>query len=251
MITEDDLAISATARSVGRLRPVLDDLARRSATAPPRSLVDLGCGLGGLTLHVGDRLGIDKLIGVDLDHIRVKEAAEKGIRSFCLDLDHDPLPFEDASVGLVTCFGLLSYLTSYDNCLAEVARVLEDGGWLIVSAPNLGGWVSRLSLLFGLQPGEIQVSATGQPGPGGRRRRWRARVGPPHLHATTLRCLRDLLVHHGFDVVAVRALPPEERRPLMRAVDTLLRWSPSLSRRFVILARTSRRASGPGSPTAG
>ncbi len=58
---------------------------------------------------------------------------------------------------------------------------------------------------------------------------------PPLLHAATLRCMKELLDVYGFDVDTVRGFSPRPFR------NPALRWAashlPSLSRRFLILAR--------------
>jgi SAM-dependent methyltransferase len=88
----------------------------------------------------------------------LKAAGSRGVRPLLLDLNHDPLPLEDGSVRVVTCFGVLAYLSLYDNVLSEASRVLAAEGWLLLSMPNLGSYTNRLSLLFGGQPHGVAVS---------------------------------------------------------------------------------------------
>jgi SAM-dependent methyltransferase len=234
-VSSADREISAQARSVADLDPVLDRLARRD---PGRrgTLLDLGCGMGGLAAYIGGRLGLTELIGVDLDEDRLKTAAAVGVRPLLLNLNEDPLPLARGSVRVVTCFGLLAYLTLYDNTLAEAGRVLEDGGWLVLSMPNLGSYGNRLSLLLGYQPHAVAVSRHRQAGTIGRHRDPNTSANmPPLLHGATLRCMRDLLDAYGFDTEMVRGFAPgPRRRPV---VDDLTSRFPSLSRRFLILAR--------------
>src|SRR5207249_4307925 len=73
-VEEEDLGISAQARALPDLDRMLDDLSRRS-NGPIRALLDVGCGMGALTGHIGRRLGIDRLIGVDCDLDRLDVAA--------------------------------------------------------------------------------------------------------------------------------------------------------------------------------
>src|SRR2546425_2747383 len=78
----DDLSVdrgtSAQARALGDLDRMLDELARRAPA--PGALLDLGCGMGGLTAHVGRRLGISELFGADLDPERLVVATRRGVR---------------------------------------------------------------------------------------------------------------------------------------------------------------------------
>jgi SAM-dependent methyltransferase len=190
----------------------------------------------GLTNHIADRLGLDEMIGVDLDPERLKVAGARGLRPLLLDLNEDPLPLADGSVRVVSCFGLLAYLPLYDNVLSEAARVLNHDGWLLLSMPNLGSYTNRISLVLGYQPHAVAVSRHREAGKiGGRPDGPVSTNMPPLLHAATLRCMRELLARYGFDTVTVRGFAPgPRRRPV---VDTVLSRLPSLSRRFLILAR--------------
>jgi SAM-dependent methyltransferase len=220
---------------------VIDRLVRRDARRGG-ALLDLGSGMGALGTHIGTRLGIEELIGVDLDPERLKAAAARGIRPLLLDLNDDALPLPSGSVRVATCFGVLAYLHLYDNVLSEAARVLEDGGWLLLSMPNLASYFNRLSLLFGYQPHAVAVSRYRQAGMIGHRRdAGTSRNMPPLLHGATLRCMREVLDAYGFDVEIVRGFAPgDRRRPI---VDGIACRIPGLSRRFLILARKRPAAS--------
>jgi SAM-dependent methyltransferase len=234
-VTAEDQGISAQARSLPDLDWMLDRLAQRD---PRRrgGLLDLGCGMGALTAHIAARLGLTLGVGDPAPAQRLKGAAARGIRPLLLDLNSDRLPLASGSVRLVTCFGVLAYLSLYDNVLSESARVLEDGGWLLLSMPNLGSYVNRMSLLLGYQPHVVAVSRFRQAGTRGRRRDPATSANmPPLLHGATLRCMDEVLDAHGFDIEVVRGFSPgERRRPV---VDAIASRFPALSRRFLILAR--------------
>ena len=233
-VDQHDLGISAQARAMPDLDRMLDQLARRS-NGPIGALLDIGCGMGALTVRIGRRLGSDRLIGLDCDLDRLAAAAGRGIETHALDLEHDAFPVASGSVGLVTCFGVLAYLPLYDRALAETARVLEDGGFFLFSMPNLASHQNRLAILFGYQPSQVDVSSPYR-GAGTLRKRPLNRQGmPPLLHAATLRCMKELLDAYGFDVEIVRGFSPRpfHNGALRRAASHL----PSLSRRFLILAR--------------
>ena len=210
-MNEADLGISALARSMPDLDRVLDTLVRLD----PRTgggLLDVGCGVGGLATYIGTKLGLNELVGVDVDTDRLEEACARGVKPLLLDLNAEPLPLESGSMRLVTCFGVLAYLNLYDNTLAESSRVLEDGGWLLLSMPNLASYFNRLSLLFGYQPHAVAVSRYRQAGMLGHRRDDATSANmPPLLHGATLRCMREVLDTYGFDVEVVRGTCP--RRP--------------------------------------
>ena len=234
-VTPADRGISAQARSMRELDWALDRLIERDARRQG-GLLDLGSGMGALATHIGARLGLDELIGVDLDPERLKGAAARGVRPLLLDLNSDAIPLPSGSVRVVTCFGLLAYLNLYDNVLSESARVLEDGGWLLLSMPNLASYFNRISLLFGYQPHAVAVSRYRQAGMIGPRRYARTSSNmPPLLHGATLRCMREVLDAYGFDVEIVRGFAPGDRR--RRIIDSIAGRIPGLSRRFLIVAR--------------
>lgn len=239
-LTEADWSLSATAHDMDRLDRMLDELATRAGERPISSLLDLGCGRGALTLRVAGRLGIERKMGVDADPERLQVCEQRGIETFRLDLDRDGFPLEDGTVGLVTTFGVMAYLVLYDNVIDETARVLEDGGWFLMSMPNLGSYVNRLSLLLGYQPREAEVSKRPLVGMLPLYRR-RDGLPPPYLHAATLRCIRELLAAAGMDVVAARALNPDWGNRTLRTTDAVLGRRPSLARRFIVLARRRPR----------
>ena len=234
-VTAADRGISAQARSLRDLDWVIDRLIERDPR-PRGGLLDLGSGMGALASHIGARLGLDELIGVDLDPERLKGAAARGVRPLLLDLNADSIPLPAGSIRVVTCFGLLAYLNLYDNVLSESARVLEEGGWVLLSMPNLASYFNRISLLFGYQPHAVAVSRHRQAGMIGTRRDPSTSSNmPPLLHGATLRCMREVLDAYGFDVEIVRGFAPgDRRRPI---IDGIASRFPGLSRRFLILAR--------------
>jgi SAM-dependent methyltransferase len=233
-VDDDDLGISAQARAMPDLDRMLGELSRRSAR-PIGALLDVGCGMGALTRRIGNRLDIERLIGVDVDRDRLWSAAQRGIETHAVDLETGTIPVASGSVGLVTCFGVLAYLSLYDQVLAEAARVLEDGGWFLFSMPNLASHQNRLAILLGYQPSQVDVSSPFR-GAGTLRKRALNRQGmPPLLHAATLRCMKELLDVYGFDVELARGFSPRpfHNAALRRAASHF----PALSRRFLILAR--------------
>ncbi len=245
-LTDDDYIISATVRDLGRLHRVLKRLENLPEDQRPESLLDLGCGIGGLTLHIAHRLGIEKTIGVDIDTARLETAAARGVRTMNVDLNTDPLPLADASIGLVTSFGVFEHLFFYDNTIAEAARVLEDGGWFLLSMPNLGSYLNRAALLLGFQPREVEVSREVSAGLMPMYRKAPSKGVPlGHVHAATLRSMRELLEHYGFRLATVEGFSPDFGSLTVRLLDAVFGKIPSLSRRFIILAQRRPRSPTP------
>lgn len=241
-LTIEDWEISATIRDLDQLDKTLDQLKGIAGGQQMERLVDLGCGIGGLTWYVAERLGISERVGVDADTARLERAAQRGIRTLNVDLNSEAVPLEDASVSVATTFGAFEHVVFYDNMVRETARLVADDGWFIISMPNLGSYLNRLMLLAGYQPREVEVSLEVAAGIHPVYRSAPSKGVPlGHLHTATLRCMRELLNHYEFDVVDVVSFAPDFESRLLLMVDKLVSRLPSWSRRFIILARRRRR----------
>jgi demethylmenaquinone methyltransferase/2-methoxy-6-polyprenyl-1,4-benzoquinol methylase len=97
----------------------------------PRTIADLATGTGDLALAMQKKLPHAELIGVDFLPEMLELARRKGVRRVVL-ADAMKLPFDDASFDCVTiAFGL----RNLENCpaaLAEIWRVLNARGHLLV-----------------------------------------------------------------------------------------------------------------------
>ncbi len=207
-----------------------------------KRVLDLGCGFGGLTRIVGEFLHAKEFFGIEVDSERVAVARNRGITVFPVDLERKGWPLDDKTIDLAISFGVLEHLALWDSALHETSRVVKDGGFILFSIPNMASYVQRLSILFGYQPREVEVSRVFLPG-----------VMPVysncppsyHLHTLTLRALTELLRKYGFEVRKAKSIraPAQNmvedlRAPkLLDAIDRLLSLRPSLARRFALVAQ--------------
>jgi ubiquinone/menaquinone biosynthesis C-methylase UbiE len=234
---ERDLILGATVRD---LRSVNKILALIKSDHMERML-DVGCGYGGLARYVGDTLAISEIHGIDINVEMLNVARSRGIVTHKIDVDTEIFPFPSLYFDLVTSFGVVEHLISYDNFLRETYRVLKKNGFFILSMPNLGSYINRVALLFGYQPREVEISQVHLPG-----------VLPMyskqcmfHLHSATLRAIKELLNLYNFQIISIKPLMPlilaQEVRTLWRKIayffDKTIGRTPSLSRRFIILAK--------------
>jgi SAM-dependent methyltransferase len=111
-----------------------DGLAERVSPEGTR-LLDVGSGRGGPARQFAAR-GFD-VVGVDLVRYNVERARERGPGAggtpAFLVADATALPVADGAVGACAAVDSLVYLPERRAALAEVARVLEPGGWFAVA----------------------------------------------------------------------------------------------------------------------
>lgn len=233
VLTEDDYAISATSLM---LRDYLKALQLINKCEVDR-ILDIGCGLGGISRLVADLLSASEVYGVDMDSERLKVAESRGVKTIKADLNTDKLPFSSDYFDLVISNGVIEHLCFYDNHITESYRVLKKGGHLVITWPNLANYIQRISLLLGYQPSDVEISKeiyvgtiflSGRPSEG-------------HVHSCTINAMRQLLEYYGFTVVGVRKGNP-------RMVGLYSKWNflfkivgylcpTSLARRIIIIAR--------------
>lgn len=110
---------------------VYEALVRRYVSRPA-SLLDLGCGRGGVIELVHADLGLP--VGLDPDLHSLREHRQPRVRRVCGLADC--LPFPAASFDLVTAAWLFEHLPSPEAAFAEVARVLRPGRQCVFLTPN-------------------------------------------------------------------------------------------------------------------
>lgn len=140
--------------------------------------------------------------------VHVAELAGRRIefpfRHFNIERDH--FPYEDGRFDCVLFCEIIEHLlVSPDHAMAEIARVVRAGGYVIVSTPN----ATRLPNLYFLLLGKNIWDGYSPNGPYGR-----------HNREFTLAEVRTLLEKHGFRIVRtdVQNLWPLARR------FTYLQW---------------------------
>ena len=123
-----------------------DDLAARYLARPDRPpaprVLDLGCGTGDsvdLFRSLEPRV---QWTGADIE--RSPEVAERTrTDADFVTFDGERLPFADRSFDLVYCKQVLEHVRHPQPLLAEAARVLAPGGWLVGSTSHLEAFHSN------------------------------------------------------------------------------------------------------------
>lgn len=233
-LSERDIRNNSTLQSFDNIKPHLRILADHATSV--NSILDVGCGRGGFAAVVGDLFDAEEVYGIDTSEKRRKQAESNGVTTFDVDMDSEPLPFENGSIDLVISFGLLEHLRFYTHFFTESQRVLADG-WLWISAPNLASWINRLALLFGYQPRVVEISTDQAVGT----LPWYRKKYKFYNQnsAPTYTALIELLNYHEFSPVRTVGLSPYQNRRVIKYVDKLISHRTSLARRIAILSRAT------------
>lgn len=101
------------------------------------STLDAGCGTG-YGLEILAQGGAGELTGIDVDLDAVTAARRRGERNGAVvtQADLQALEFPDNRFDVAVCFETIEHLTSPEQGIAELRRVVRPGGTLIVSSPN-------------------------------------------------------------------------------------------------------------------
>ena len=157
-----------------------------------KSILDIGCGAGGITLHLVARHGAARATGFDVEKPVIETARRRALRQGLADrvsfvqAPPGPLPFWDTSFDVVFSKDALLHVPDKDALFAEIFRVLKPGG--VFAASN---WM---------------ISHDGEPSPEMRpmspqracRSRWRRRrTMPRRCGAPALRTSRCATAIHG------------------------------------------------------
>lgn len=122
---------------------VRDRVLHKAGLKPGSRVVDLGCGLGFLSLEAARIVGskgqvtaVDQSPGV-LQALR-EEAAERGLANLVvLEADVAALPLDRGETDAVVARSVLSYVPDRSSALKEAHRVLKNGGVLSFFEPVL------------------------------------------------------------------------------------------------------------------
>ncbi len=98
----------------------------RIGVGPGDLVVDLACGTGDFCELVEARGA--RVVGVDFALQMLRQGQTRGLAHPVVQGDGEWLPFETASVDVVTCGFALRNFVSLKGVLAEVARILKPGG---------------------------------------------------------------------------------------------------------------------------
>lgn len=139
----------------GYTENAVDFMSRRTAEShaafflpqlrPDMRLLDCGCGPGGITVGLAQRVSPGEVIGIDLGGAQLARARERAcaanISASFQEASVYSLPFPDADFDAVFSHALFEHLAEPFKALAEIRRVLKPGGCVGLRSPDWGGFV--------------------------------------------------------------------------------------------------------------
>jgi len=135
--------------------------------------LDMGCGDGVL----GEQLIRVKncvVTGLDVSDFALARARERGVDACKCDISMSSVPFDEDSFDAVTLSCVLEHIALPEHALTEAARVVKDGGYVLVTLPNPLTWKIRIAFLRGKFHSDFLHS---RPGEGLHYRFWPVRDG--------------------------------------------------------------------------
>jgi SAM-dependent methyltransferase len=124
--------------------------------APFGTIVDLGAGSGNDLAIAAEVCPAATRYAVETYPPNVEKLKALHHEVLALNLEQDPLPFEDESLDVVMSNQVLEHVKEIFWILHEASRTVRVGGHMIIGVPNLASFHNRLLLLLGRQPTVIQ-----------------------------------------------------------------------------------------------
>ena len=139
---------------VTRARRLRGLLAKR----PRGWLLDVGCYDGQFISSVLPRER-EKLVGLDVSQAALAGAASLGLVPVRAQVEAT-LPFASDTFATVVAGEVIEHVFDTQAVVHELARVLQPGGWLALTTPNLVALSGRAQLILGRSPHNIEFDAS-------------------------------------------------------------------------------------------
>jgi phosphoethanolamine N-methyltransferase len=139
------------------------------------AVLDIGCGLGGIDVHLVRQHGAAMVTGIDIDQALIdrcaKLAEKRGVASQTEFICVDPgkLPFDNASFDAVTSKDSIIHIPDKHALAEDAFRVLKPGGWFAASdwlagydgepSAEMQAYLVAEGLDFGLATAEVYQQA--------------------------------------------------------------------------------------------
>ena len=131
-----------------------------------KTILDIGCGSGGIALHLVERHGAAQATGFDVEQPVIEAARQRAAalglaeKARFIQGPPGPLPFADRSFDVVFSKDALLHVPDKDALFAEIFRVLKPGGvfaasnWMIghdgEPSPEMRAYIAAEGLSFAM-----------------------------------------------------------------------------------------------------
>ena len=135
-----------------RRHKMILELLAKHVSAKGRRCLDIGSGgdVAGAGSVILERYA-EELHTVD-QGVDVAAGRDKGLVAKQCDVDNEPLPYADGFFDIVVFASVIEHLYNPHHVLAEIARVIGNGGLLLLETPNAIAPGRRLDALLGRNP---------------------------------------------------------------------------------------------------
>jgi SAM-dependent methyltransferase len=121
-------------------KQILELVSKASILVVTGRLLDIGCGEKPYACFFP---GVTQYIGIDIPSLIDRTDKERRERAIDVYGSAMAIPFADSSFKTVVSFQVLEHIPEPHFVFAEISRVLENGGYLILTAPQTCGFHER------------------------------------------------------------------------------------------------------------
>ncbi len=212
---------SSRNRSANRRYQKLSDILAR---IPHRNLVaDVGC-YGGVIFPYLKSAGCKRIEGFDQDESSLEVASKLYDKVYRWNADGEVAPVEAERYEVVVAAEVIEHLLDTDHFLREAHRITKDGGYLLITTPNLTSLNNRVRVLLGEMPFNAPSLSW---------KYYSDAVDPSHIKIGNLSEWKRVFQRHHFEIADVTGVSK------YGFMDILDRLRPTLSGTLILtLKRT-------------
>lgn len=203
-------------------------------------ILDIGCGDGFFTNELTYIFPKSKVYGMDISKKAIKKASIKYKKiKFVFGNSEEKLPFPKNCFDLIFCGEIVEHIVDIDKFFIEIRKVLKKDGLIIITTPNLVSWINRILVIFGKWPFYMEpslrttipvISLFGKNFPD-------TNSQPAgHLRIYSRGALEKVISIYSLCIVKVVGISYLSNS-LLRAVDRLFTFHPSLATGLLIIAK--------------